>query len=64
MPCYCDPDKKELDEAKAQIRKRAVEIVDIIKRITHPTDRYTQELIYAMKLIEHLYTGDCDEKTK
>lgn len=62
MPCYCDPDKKELDEAQIQIRKRAIEIVDIIKGIVHPTDRYPQQLTDAMKLLEHLYTGECDEK--
>lgn len=62
MPCYCEPDDKELDEAKKAIRKHAEEIVKIIKGIVHPTQRYPQELKDAMKLVEHLYTGECDEK--
>lgn len=62
MPCYCEPDDSELNEAQIKIRNHAQEIVDSIKSIVHPSQRYPQELVDAMKLLEHLYTGECDEK--
>lgn len=63
MPCFCDPDKEEIDEARLLIRKKAQEICNIIHRVSHPTDRYPLLLRDSMKLLEHLYTGECDEKT-
>jgi hypothetical protein len=62
MPCYCDPSDEELDESRKKIRFNANEIVKEIKRVTNPTCIYPQELIDAMKLIEHLFTGECDER--
>jgi hypothetical protein len=62
MPCFCEPDYEELNESQRIIRMHAQAIVDIIKSIVHPTCRYPQELTDAMKLIEHLYTGECDER--
>ncbi len=62
MPCYCEPDEKGLNEAQVFIKAHAQAIVDIIKGMVHPTQRYPQELRDAMKLIEHLYTGECDER--
>lgn len=62
IPCYCEPDNEELDDAQISCKQRAAEIVEIIKRVSHPTDRYPDLLRDTMKLIEHLYTGDCDER--
>lgn len=64
MPCYCEPDERELNQAQIKIKAYAHEIVEIIRGIVHPTDRYPQELKDAMKLLEHLYTGECDEKAR
>jgi hypothetical protein len=64
MPCYCEPDEKELNDAQQKIRFHAIEIVKQIRFMAYPPDRYPQELKDAMKLIEHLYTGECDERGK
>jgi hypothetical protein len=64
MPCYCDPSLEELDESRKKIRIYAEAIVYEIRNMVHPTQRYPQELVDAMKLIEHLFTGKCDEKSK
>jgi len=62
MPCYCEPDDKELDKARLDIRNHVKQIVAIIKGMHHPTERYPEMVKDTMKLIDHLYTGECDEK--
>lgn len=62
MPCYCEPDENELDRDRKILLSHAKEMVTIMKRMVHPTERYPQILIDTMKLLGHLYTGECDEK--
>jgi hypothetical protein len=62
MPCWCAPDDKELNDAQVKIREHAEEICRIIGSVTHPTSRYPEMLKDSMKLLEHIYTGECDEK--
>lgn len=64
MPCFCDASDEELDEARKKIRNLVIEICDTIKFISHPTDKRPELLVDALKLIEHIYAGECDEVKK
>lgn len=70
MPCFCWIDDKTLDEGRSQLRKHAKEMVKIMKKIDDaghiPPDKDELGsgciLNQTKKLIDHLYTGKCDEK--
>ena len=62
MPCYCDLSNQQLDEVRRKIKEHAKAIVDQIKWASNPTSRYPELLTDTLKLIEHMYTGECDER--
>jgi hypothetical protein len=64
MPCFCDASNEEMDHVKKDIKHLSLEIVDHIKRVSHPTSRYPELLKDTLKAIEHMYTGECDERQR
>lgn len=62
MPCMCWYDPGE--EPKKEIKLHCEKIVEIIKQLELIGDPLGVSLNDAQKLLEHLYTGKCEEKEK
>lgn len=60
MPCMCWYDPGE--EPKRLIKSHCQQIVDEIKRLEKDGDPIGVSLADAKKLLEHLYTGTCNER--
>lgn len=60
MPCTCWYDPGE--EPKRLIKLHCQEIVEVIKRLEQIGDPIGVSLQDAQKLLEHFYTGKCDER--
>ena len=62
MPCYCWYEPAEA--SKILIKNACVAIVDEIKRLEKEGDPIGISLESAKKLLDHLYSGKCDEKNE
>lgn len=62
MPCTCWYDPPEKD--KAEFKKLCAAVVKFIKEENKIGDAQGIDVPSAQKLIDHLYTGKCDEKEK
>lgn len=60
MPCFCwfDPPEK----SKKLIKDHCQSIVDEIKRLEREGDPVGISIIDTKHLLEHLYSGKCNEK--
>ena len=62
MPCMCwyEPDEKN----KKIFKSLCQQLVDHIKLLNKTEDAYGCRIDDAQKLLDHLYYGQCDEKSK
>jgi hypothetical protein len=63
MPCFCDIDRETLDRGRKIIRAHIEAIVHTLKELHEAGDirDHTSLLEQTHKLLDHLYTGKCDE---
>jgi len=64
MPCICDiVDLDSLGRHRAKIKEYAIGIIAEMRKINELGDlRGMSILDETLKLIDHLYTGKCDER--
>ena len=64
MPCFCDIDKETLDRGRSIIKAHVEAIVQTLKQLDKEGDirDHTTLLEQTHKLLDHLYTGECDER--
>jgi len=60
MPCMCYFTPEKEDQQK--IKNLCKELVDMVKRLEKIGDPIDCDIKSIHKLIDHLYTGECDEK--
>lgn len=62
MPCMCWYDPPE--ESKKLIKEACQQIVNEVKRLEREGDPIDCRLHNVKELLDHLYTGKCEEKDK
>ena len=60
MPCMCWYEPSNAD--KSDIKHHCVELVRIVKRLHKNGDPIGCTLYDVKKLLDHLYSGECDER--
>lgn len=60
MPCMCWYHPK--DEKLQELKKRCQSVSDYVRELGRDGDPVGGELKDALKLIKHLYTGECEER--